>query len=109
MRAKNRSASPRDRWIGAIALLLALVTCVIGSSRAEEARVVEVTGLQVQARGPAGATILVTADGVLADYESFALPDPPRLVIDLPHARHAIPQPVALPAGSPILKVRSTQ
>jgi type IV pilus secretin PilQ/predicted competence protein len=75
---------------------------------AQEAAMVEVTGVQVQA-GATGATILVTADGVLADYESFALPDPPRLVIDLPHARHAIPQPVALPAGSPILKVRSTQ
>jgi len=42
-----------------------------------EARMVEVTGLQVQGRGPAGATILVTADGTLTDYESFALPNPP--------------------------------
>jgi len=74
-----------------------------------EARVVEVTGLQVQGRGPAGAVILVTADGALTDYESFALPNPPRLVIDLPRARHAIPQPVSLPAGSPILKIRTTQ
>ena len=70
---------------------------------------VEVTGLQVQGRGPTGATILVTADGTLTDYESFALPNPPRLVIDLPRARHAIPQPVTLPAGSPILKIRTTQ
>ncbi|MCI0410077.1 MAG: AMIN domain-containing protein, partial [Acidobacteria bacterium] len=70
---------------------------------------VEVTGLQFQDRGPTGLTILVTADGVLADYESFMLPDPPRLVIDLPRARHAIPQPVALPSGSPILKIRTTQ
>ena len=78
------------------------------SAAAQEAATVEVTGVQVQA-GAGGATILVTADGLLSDYESFALPDPPRLVIDLPHARHAIPQPVALPAGSPILKVRTTQ
>ncbi len=76
---------------------------------AQAARVLEVTGVQVQGPAGAGATILVTADGLLSDYESFALPDPPRLVIDLPHARHAIPQPVALPAGSPILKVRTTQ
>ncbi|MBI4380608.1 MAG: AMIN domain-containing protein [candidate division NC10 bacterium] len=74
-----------------------------------EARMVEVTGLQVQGQGPAGATILVTADGTLTDYESFALPNPPRLVIDLPRARHAIAQPVTLPAGSPILKIRTTQ
>jgi len=74
-----------------------------------EARMVEVTGLQVQGRGPAGATILVTADGTLTDYESFALPNPPSLVIDLPRARHAIPQPVSLPTGSPILKIRTTQ
>jgi len=74
-----------------------------------DARAVMVTGLQVQGRGPAGATILVTADGTLTDYESFALPNPPRLVIDLPHARHAIRQPVAVPAGSPILKIRTTQ
>jgi type IV pilus assembly protein PilQ len=68
-----------------------------------------VTGLQVQGRGLAGATILVTANGTLTDYESFALANPPRLVIDLPHARHAIRQPVAVPAGSPILKIRTTQ
>jgi type IV pilus assembly protein PilQ len=68
-----------------------------------------VIGLQVQGRGPTGASIIVTADGPLTDYESFALANPPRLVIDLPHARHAIRQPVAVPAGSPILKIRTTQ
>ncbi len=84
------------------------VLAAAAPAAAQEASVIEVTGVQVQA-GAAGATILVTADGLLSDYESFALPDPPRLVIDLPHARHAISQPVALPAGSPILKVRTTQ
>ncbi|HZY31339.1 MAG TPA: AMIN domain-containing protein, partial [Candidatus Methylomirabilis sp.] len=84
-------------------------TALKTASAPQEARVVEVTGLQVQGQGPAGAIILVTADGALADYESFALPDPPRLVIDIPRARHAIPQPVTLPVGSPILKVRTTQ
>jgi type IV pilus secretin PilQ/predicted competence protein len=76
---------------------------------AQAARLVEVTDVQIQGSGGAGAAILVTADAPLSDYESFALPDPPRLVIDLPQARHAIPQPVALPAGSPILRVRTTQ
>ncbi len=84
------------------------VLAAAAPAAAQEASVIEVIGVQVQA-GAAGATILVTADGLLSDYESFALPDPPRLVIDLPHARHAIPQPVALSAGSPILKVRTTQ
>jgi len=66
-------------------------------------------GLQVLRRGPDGATLLLVADGPLGDYESFALPDPPRLVIDLPHTRHAISHPLPVPAGSPILRVRTTQ
>jgi type IV pilus secretin PilQ/predicted competence protein len=70
---------------------------------------VGVTAVEVLARGPEAATILVTADGALIEYESFALPDPPRLVIDLSHARHAIRRPVVLPAASPIAKVRATQ
>jgi len=71
--------------------------------------VVRVTAVEVLGRGPAASTILVTADGVLDEHESFALPNPPRLVIDFPHARHAIRTPVVVPAGSPILKVRATQ
>ncbi len=85
------------------------VSRALAAPASSDKPVVEVTGLQFQDRGPTGLTILVTADGVLADYESFMLPDPPRLVIDLPRARHAIPQPVALPSGSPILKIRTTQ
>ncbi len=79
------------------------------TAEATEWGVVNVTGLQVEGRGPDVITLLVTADGGLTKYESFALPDPPRLVIDLPRTRHAIAQPVALPAGSPILKIRTTQ
>lgn len=75
----------------------------------QEARVVYVTGVQVQAKAPGEAAIVVTANGPLVDYESFALHDPPRLVIGLPHARHAISQPVNLPAGSPILSVQILQ
>src|SRR3990172_344496 len=104
MRAKEVEKEPEQPVLAQEAM-----TSPPGSATPLEARAVEVTGLQVQGRGPAGATILVTADGPLTDYESFALPNPPRLVIDLPHARHAIRQPVAVPAGSPILKVRTTQ
>lgn len=74
-----------------------------------EARVVDVTGVQVRAEGPGEASIVVTADGALVDYESFALHDPPRLVIDLPHARLAISQPVSPPAGSPVVRVETMQ
>ncbi len=104
MRAKEVEKEP-----GQPVLAQEAMTAPPGPATPLEARMVEVTGLQVQGRGPTGASILVTADGPLTDYESFALPNPPRLVIDLPRARHAIPQPVTLPAGSPILKIRTTQ
>jgi type IV pilus secretin PilQ/predicted competence protein len=68
-----------------------------------------VTGVQVRVQGPGEASIVVTADGALVDYASFAELDPPRLVIDLPHARNAISQPVNLPAGSPILRIQTMQ
>jgi type IV pilus assembly protein PilQ len=51
---------------------------------------------------------LVTADGPIGPYESFTLPDPPRLVVDIPNAVHAIPQPIAA-RSSLIGAVRSSQ
>jgi type IV pilus secretin PilQ/predicted competence protein len=68
-----------------------------------------VTGVQVRVQGPGEASIVVTADGALLDYASFAEHDPPRLVVDLPHARNAISQPVALPPGSPIVQIQTMQ
>ena len=52
--------------------------------------------------------ILVSADGPIPSFESFTLPDPPRLVVDIPNAVHAIPQPIA--ARPPLVTaVRSSQ
>ncbi len=71
-------------------------------------RSIEVTGVEAQDVGPAGLVVVVVADGPIASYESFTLPDPPRLVLDIPYAMHAIPQPIA--ARSPIVTaIRSSQ
>ena len=69
---------------------------------------VEVTGVDVRGEGAGGMTVVVTGDGPIPTYESFTLPDPPRLVLDIPNANHAIPQPIA--AQSPAVKaIRSSQ
>jgi len=51
--------------------------------------------------GSGGLALLVTGDGPITTYESFTLPDPPRLVLDIPGAIHAVPQPISArpPAG----------
>ncbi|HZY31130.1 MAG TPA: hypothetical protein VFF86_05745, partial [Candidatus Methylomirabilis sp.] len=58
MRAKEVEKEP-----GQPAPAQEAMTAPPGPATPLEARMVEVTGLQVQGRGPAGATILVTADG----------------------------------------------
>jgi type IV pilus assembly protein PilQ len=72
-------------------------------------RPIRVTGVAVRSAGPTGATIVVTAEAALSEHEPFALPDPPRVVLDFPNTRHAVRQPVAVPAGSPVLRIRTTQ
>ncbi|HWQ69647.1 MAG TPA: AMIN domain-containing protein, partial [Patescibacteria group bacterium] len=73
------------------------------------ARVVDITDVQVRAEGPGHTSIIVTADGALVDYASFAAHTPPSLIIDLPHARDAIGQAVILPSDSPVLRVETMQ
>ncbi|MBI4737432.1 MAG: type IV pilus secretin PilQ [candidate division NC10 bacterium] len=69
---------------------------------------IEVTGVDVQEAGPGGLAVVVAADGPITTYESFTLPDPPRLILDIPNATHAIPQPI--PARPPMVTaVRSSQ
>jgi type IV pilus assembly protein PilQ len=69
---------------------------------------IEVTGVEVQESGPTGVVVLVSGDGPISTYESFALPDPPRLVVDIPNAVHAISQPIS--ARPPLVSaVRSSQ
>ncbi|MFN3477125.1 MAG: TolC family protein, partial [Candidatus Methylomirabilales bacterium] len=69
----------------------------------------EITKLEVQVAGPASASLLIHARGSISTYESFSLPDPPRLVIQILNAVHAIPQPIPIAKGGPIAKVRSAQ
>ena len=72
------------------------------------ARPIEVTGVEIEPAGPGGVTVVVTGDGPMPTYETFTLPDPPRLVVDIPNALHAIPQPIA--ARPPLVTaVRSSQ
>jgi type IV pilus assembly protein PilQ len=59
--------------------------------------------------GPTGASVLIRADRTLGSYESFALPDPPRLVVDIPRAQHGIASYPTLPAGSLVQRIRSSQ
>lgn len=69
---------------------------------------IEVTGVDVQEAGPAGLVVTVVADGPIASYESFSLPDPPRLILDIPNATHAVRQPIR--ARTPLLTaIRSSQ
>ncbi|MGE5850568.1 MAG: AMIN domain-containing protein, partial [Candidatus Methylomirabilota bacterium] len=69
---------------------------------------VEVTAVEAQDAGPGGVIVAVAADGPISTYESFTLPDPPRLIVDIPNAMHAIPQPIA--ARPPMVTaIRSSQ
>jgi type IV pilus assembly protein PilQ len=52
--------------------------------------------------------VSVAADGPIGTYESFTLANPPRLILDIPNATHAIPQPIAV--RSPLVAaIRSSQ
>ena len=69
---------------------------------------IEVTDIEVQESGSNGVVVLVSGDGPIPTYESFALPDPPRLVVDIPNAVHAIRTPIA--ARPPLVTaIRSSQ
>jgi type IV pilus assembly protein PilQ len=71
-------------------------------------RAIEVTGVETQEAGTGGLVLVVVADGPIATYESFTLSDPPRLIVDIPNATHAIPQPIA--ARPPMVTaIRSSQ
>ena len=126
MKVTKSSNAARKRWLAGAVLLLFSTSCAttgVSTNKALQrssgrpsppaassaARIVDVTGVQVRAEGRGAVSIVVTSDGALVDYASFAEHDPPRLVIDLPHARNAISRPVTLPAGSPILRVQTMQ
>ncbi len=70
---------------------------------------VQITGVQVEQHGPSSVTITITADGPASSYESFSLPDPPRIVIDIPNARRALTSQNGEWKAGPISQVRIAQ
>lgn len=76
---------------------------------AKPAGPITVTGIEIRDVEATGAVVVLTADGSFGGYESFSLPEPPRLVIDLPEATHAVKRPVAVPKEGPIKRLRSSQ
>ncbi|MFQ5846404.1 MAG: type IV pilus secretin PilQ [Candidatus Methylomirabilales bacterium] len=66
-----------------------------------------VTGVELTDVGPTSATVLIRTDRAVESYESFALPDPPRLVIDIPNAVDAAPK--FLGSQGPITEIRTSQ
>lgn len=66
-----------------------------------------VTGVELGGIGPQSVVVLIKTDQKVESYESFSLPDPPRVVIDIPNAVHAAPK--SLKAGGPIREIRSSQ
>ena len=66
-----------------------------------------VTGVELGGVGPQSVVVLIKTDQKVESYESFSLPDPPRLVIDIPNAVHAVP--ASLKAAGPIREIRSSQ
>ncbi len=65
--------------------------------------------VELQDVGPTVAKVLIKSDYPILDYKYFTLPKPPRLVIDVQKAIHAIPKRVRALAGGPIKKIRSSQ
>lgn len=104
--AGKRSPLPPCPLAPLVPLLGAVLFLWVGVALA--ASPLEVTGVKIEAVGPSSASLLINADGLITNYESFSLPDPPRLVIQIPNAVHAILQPI--PAkGGPIARIRSSQ
>ncbi|MBW8005376.1 MAG: type IV pilus secretin PilQ [candidate division NC10 bacterium] len=66
-----------------------------------------VTGIELADVGPMSVTVLIKTDRAVESYESFSLPDPPRLVIDIPNAVHAAPK--SFEAQGPITEIRTSQ
>lgn len=79
-----------------------------GSQKAESG-VAVISEILVEQASPVKASIVIQADRSLQSYESFALPDPPRLVVDIPNAQHAILSYPSVGANTLLKKIRSSQ
>jgi len=70
---------------------------------------VRLVGLALRNVGPTFATVVIESDKPILNYKSFALPDPPRLVVDISEAVHALPMRVKRIAKGPVKNVRTSQ
>jgi len=70
---------------------------------------ITVSAIAIRDVEPTGAVVVLSADGPFGGYESFSLAEPPRLIIDLPEATHAVKKPVAVPKEGPVKRLRATQ
>lgn len=70
---------------------------------------IRITGVEIQEAAPGSAIVLIRSDQSVASYETFSLPNPPRLVIDIPQALFAAPRPINEVGTGPIQRVRSSQ
>ncbi|HEY7678561.1 MAG TPA: AMIN domain-containing protein, partial [Candidatus Methylomirabilis sp.] len=70
---------------------------------------VEITGAQLQVQGADAGQLVISADQTIPTYESFFLPEPPRVVVDIPGALHAVKGPVGVPPDGPVSRIRSSQ
>ena len=112
---KRETASQTSRWtlralVGVVTFSWILmppvsVPTVAGAALAVAAT--RVTAVELGAVGPKSVVVVIRTDRKVESYESFALPDPPRVVIDIPDAIHAAPK--SLRAGGPVKEIRSSQ
>lgn len=126
MKVTRHHNRPRTRRLTGAVLLLLTASCATTGTPTDRTsprssgdpstpiassapRVVDVTDVEIRAEGPGELSIVVTADGALSDYASYAVQAPPSLVIDLPHARNAISRPIDPPSDSPIVRVHALQ
>ncbi|MDH7499864.1 MAG: type IV pilus secretin PilQ [candidate division NC10 bacterium] len=131
---KGMRCTPLPLWLGLlmVALVAATLTAEMASSaqvartstesrlriaRGEEAagsggeasELAVISAISLEQATATHASILIQADRPLASYESFALPDPPRLVVDIPNAQHAISSYPSPAPASLVKKIRSSQ
>jgi type IV pilus assembly protein PilQ len=88
--------------------LVAAAPAAAAPATSAAAKPIEVTGVDVQELSAGGVVVIMKGNGPIATYESFMLPDPPRLVVDIPNAVHAIPQPIK-PRPPVVTAIRSSQ
>lgn len=126
MTKANKLSCSRTRWLAGVVFVIFSTSCATSGVSLKKAqqpssddvsspiasparRLVDVTDVRVLVERPGETSIAVIAEGALVDYASFATQAPPTLVIDLPHARNAISQPVILPPDSAVLRVATMQ